>query len=170
MRILRFILVSILVLFLVTTFVFALFPSHIRVSRVIAVPASKQKTAAVIGELRTWNQWNRFAGDSALVNRQFSSPSSGAGAWLQSGPVRITLTSVSNDSIRCAWDQNNGSRFTGGFNMDQVDDNHCAVEWYFDFSFRWYPWDKLKSMFYDRQLGPVMENSLVDLKNYTGNH
>jgi hypothetical protein len=169
MRILRLIIVSIIVLFLVTTFVFALFPSHIRISRVISLPASKERTAAVIGDLKTWNAWNRFSGDTTLGKQVFSSPSSGAGAYMQTGRPRITLTTVSQDSIRGTWEQENGPRFTGGFNLDKVDEGHCTVEWYFDFYFSWYPWDKLKSMFYDKQLGPVMENSLVALKNYTGN-
>jgi hypothetical protein len=147
-----------------------LFPSHIRISRVINLPTSKEHAAKVIGELRTWNDWNRFSGDTAMGKQFYSSPSSGPGAYVQTGRVRITLNSISSDSVRCTWEQENGPRFTGGFNLDGQDTGPCTVEWYFDFYFSWYPWDKLKSMFYDRQLGPVMENSLVALKNYIGNH
>jgi len=44
------------------------------------------------------------------------------------------------------------------------------VEWYFNFHFRWYPWEKLGSMYYDKQLGPLMEKSLINLKSYIENH
>ena len=33
------------------------------------------------------------------------------------------------------------------------------------FHVKWYPWEKLASMFYDKQLGPMMEKSLVNLRN-----
>jgi hypothetical protein len=39
------------------------------------------------------------------------------------------------------------------------------VQWYFDFVFRWYPWEKFSSIVYDKQLGPAMEKSLNNLKD-----
>ncbi len=40
-----------------------------------------------------------------------------------------------------------------------------VLEWTLKFHIKWYPWEKLASMFYDKQLGPVMENSLLKLRN-----
>jgi hypothetical protein len=40
-----------------------------------------------------------------------------------------------------------------------------TVQWYFDFVFRWYPWEKFSSIVYDKQLGPAMEKSLNNLKD-----
>lgn len=39
-----------------------------------------------------------------------------------------------------------------------------VVQWYFDFTFKWYPWEKFSSIIYDKQLGPQMEQSLLNLK------
>ena len=39
-----------------------------------------------------------------------------------------------------------------------------VVQWNFDFDFKWYPWEKMSSIFYDKQLGPIMERSLLQLK------
>jgi Polyketide cyclase / dehydrase and lipid transport len=169
MRLLRLVLISFIVLFLVTTFVFALFPSHIRISRVILIPASKEKLASFIGDFRTWNQWNQFTIDSSLTHKTISDPSAGKGAWLQSDQERVTMLTGGPDSIRCRWTQTNGRSFGGGFNILPMDANNSTVEWYFDFYFKWYPWEKMGSMFYDKQLGPIMEKSLITLKNYTGN-
>ena len=36
------------------------------------------------------------------------------------------------------------------------------VEWTLHFHMQWYPWEKLASMFYDKQLGPLMEKSLIE--------
>jgi hypothetical protein len=32
------------------------------------------------------------------------------------------------------------------------------------FHLHWYPWEKLASMFYDKQLGPLLEQSLQNLR------
>ena len=90
---------------------------------------------------------------------------------LASKSVRVSMPPGGADSVRCLWSPTRGRAFGGGFNILAIDQDtaHVTVEWYFDFYFRWYPWEKLKSMFYDKQLGPVMEKSLVALSNYVGN-
>jgi hypothetical protein len=42
-----------------------------------------------------------------------------------------------------------------------------TVQWYFDFYLKWEPWEKFSSIVYDKQLGPVMEESLIKLKTLT---
>src|SRR5450432_3618672 len=58
---------SILGFFFVLTFLFALFPSKIRIARVIEIPASREKTMAVINDLGSWQKWNLFVNDSILT-------------------------------------------------------------------------------------------------------
>lgn len=43
-------------------------------------------------------------------------------------------------------------------------DTVSTVQLYYDFHLKWYPWQKLGSIIYDKQLGPVMEKYLADLK------
>jgi hypothetical protein len=38
------------------------------------------------------------------------------------------------------------------------------LQWSLKFHLRWYPWEKLAGMFYDKQLGPLMEKSLLNLR------
>ena len=45
-------------------------------------------------------------------------------------------------------------------------DESVTLQWYFDFHFHWYPWEKLGALFYDKRFGFVMEKSLVELKTY----
>lgn len=175
MRFLKLFFISIVILFGVVSFVFALFPSHIRLSRIIAINAPAEKTAAVINDLQTWNSWNRLTNRDGPANRSVSSPSSGKGAFLKTGSMQVTITGSNADSITTFWQQGNKKSFTGSFHISQLSSsnekkederNQIVVEWSFDFHFRWYPWEKLASMFYDKLLGPEMEKSLVDLKNY----
>ncbi|HMH32822.1 MAG TPA: hypothetical protein VK543_07320, partial [Puia sp.] len=87
----KLIIASVIVLFLVVTFLFALFPSTIRVSRVIAISSSQEKTSAAINNLGTWSHWNHFVNDSFLTNTYVSSPAAGKGALLKSDQFRILV-------------------------------------------------------------------------------
>jgi hypothetical protein len=166
MRFLKLIIASVIVLFLVVTFLFALFPSTIRVSRVIAISSSLEKTSAVINNLNTWSHWNHFVNDSFLTNTYVSSPANGKGAFLKSDQFRILVTGSSIDSMSTQWTKTDGRSFSGQMLVIPSGPGNVVLQWYFDFHFRWYPWEKLGAMFYDKQLGPIMEKSLDDLKNY----
>ncbi|HMH24245.1 MAG TPA: SRPBCC family protein [Puia sp.] len=162
-------LICALLFFLVLTGISLLFPSHQRVSRAINIAAPAAKTYAVLGDLRTWDDWNSFIKGTPLTGRSFSSPSSGAGASLRSDQLNITILASTPDSVRIDWDQTRGKRFTGGFNIMQLSQDSLTVQWWFDFQFRWYPWEKFGSLVYDHKLGPVMEESLAGLKRFLEN-
>ncbi len=167
MRLLRLILISLVVLGIVVTFVFSLFPSQIRISRVININAPKEKIASVINDLKTWDDWNELTRNS---KHKAYGGTSGAGEIMQSGEMRITITASTEDSIKTNWAQTGKKPFNGGFNLVEAGQGVTTVEWYFNFHFRWYPWEKLGSMFYDKQMGPLMEKSLLNLNNYITNH
>jgi hypothetical protein len=162
-------LICALLFFLVLTGISLLFPSHQRVSRAINIAASPGKTYGVINDLRTWDDWNTFISGTPLTGRSFSSPSSGKGAALRSDQLNITIMPGGPDSVLIDWDQTHGKRFTGGFNLMQLSPDSLTVQWWFDFRFRWYPWEKFGSLVYDKKLGPVMEESLAGLKRFLEN-
>ncbi len=168
MRLLRLVFISIVVLFLVLSFVFALFPSDIRLSKVLAVRSSAEKTAAVIGDLQTWDAWNHLMDKSSA--KTFSSPASGKGAYVKAGQMQVTIVYNSPDSIATSWAKADKKPFNSSFRITALPDsagyNMVAVEWSMYFHFRWYPWEKMGSLFYDKLLGPEMEISLLDLKHY----
>jgi hypothetical protein len=168
MRFFKLILISIVFLCIAVLFVFSLFPSHIRLSRVIEIHTSKEKIHAIINDCNTWGHWNEFI-NPPNTKKIISDPSAGAGAFIESDGMRVTIITTTLDSITMRWVQKDRQEFSGGFNIVQSRDESVIIEWYFNFHFKWYPWEKLGSMFYDKQLGPVMEKSLINLKNYTGN-
>jgi hypothetical protein len=170
MRLVKLVLISIVVLFGVTTFVFILFPSQVRVSRVITVDASKMRIAETINDFGTWDKWNQFIRGPGLTNKSISSPSSGKGSFINADQARVTNTGITQDSIKTRWQQPNGKGFNAIFNLVQEDGNRVVIQWYFDFHSKWYPWEKLGTMFYDKQMGPLMEESLVNLKHLVENN
>ena len=169
MRFVKFLVLAIVTLFLMLTGLSLLFPSHLRVSRVINVTAPRGKVAAVIGDLRTWEEWNTFIHNTPLTNKHFSTPSKGKGAWLSSDQWTIRELAADSDGIALQWDLKGGKKYQGGFDLLSVNPDSLTVQWWFNLDFRWYPWEKLGVFVYDRKLGPVMEESLDSLKQFVEN-
>ncbi|MDP4151397.1 MAG: SRPBCC family protein [Bacteroidota bacterium] len=169
MRFIKLGLISIFVFFLVLTGLTLLFPSDQRISRAINIAAPRERVLAMVGDLRQWERWNKFTSASGLTHVQFSSPSSGPGAFLRADQLRVGIAAASPDSMRLNWDQSGGKSFRGGFQFLQLRPDSLTVQWWFDFHFRWYPWEKMSSLVFDKDLGPVMEESLNSLKQLMEN-
>jgi hypothetical protein len=169
MRFVRFLILSLVVLFVVSTLLSLLLPSSLRVTRVINVAASREKTLAAVSDLRAWTQWNTFVQSTGLTNKTWSNPSGGAGAWMRSDQITIHETSTDTDGIALRWDLTGGKQYAGGIDVYPTLGDSVTVLWWFDLHFRWYPWEKLGVFVYDRKLGPAMEESLTGLKQYVEN-
>jgi hypothetical protein len=171
MRFIKFFLICIIFLFVVLTALSLLFPGNVRISRSVNVAVPREKVYAVLSDLRTWDQWNGFIRGTPLTGKSFSSPSAGKGAMLRSDQLVITEGGAASDSnyLSFDWNQLKGRRFEGGFTLLPTPRDSLSVQYWFDFHFRWYPWEKLGIFVYDRQWGPVMEESLDSLKRYLEN-
>jgi hypothetical protein len=169
MRLIRFGLFVLVSFFVVLTALSLLFPSDIRVSRVVNVAASREQVYAAVSDLKAWDQWNRMLSPSMLTNIRYSVPSRGPGAFMQSDQLRLDEKAADTSGVQVNWDLTNGKKFVGGFQFLSVNRDSLTVQWWFDLHFRWYPWEKLGVFVYDRKLGPVMEESLERLKRYVEN-
>jgi hypothetical protein len=169
MRVIKPLLLGIFLLFIVLTGLSLLFPSHIRIARAINVSAPRDKAQAVLSDLHTWDRWNGFIKGTPLTGRSLSAPSSGKGAVLRSDQLIITELSSTPEMVDFDWDQVGGRRFESGFNLLQVSPDSLAIQYWMDFHFRWYPWDKLGIFVYDRQWGPLLAESLDSLNRYLEN-
>lgn len=172
MRIIRFIrfgILALFVLFVVMTLLSLLFPSSARVIRVVNIAASRQKTLAMVSDLRSWTQWNEFVSSPQLTHKAWSDPADGKGAWMHSDQLSVEETAVDTQGITLRWDLKGGKQYAGVIDVYQTYPDSVSVEWWFDLHFRWYPWEKLGVFVYDRKLGPAMEESLNALKQYVEN-
>ena len=169
MQYVKFFIISLISIFLVLTALSLLFPSNLRVQRVVNIASTRVKVLSAIGDMKTWPEWNQFVRRSGLTHITVSAPSSGVGARLSSDQMTITETAADSDGITLDWDLNGGKRHPGGVAVGALNRDSITVEWWFDLHFRWYPWEKLGVFVYDRKLGPVMEESLDSLKRYLEN-
>ena len=170
MRLVKFAVLGLLVLFVVLTALSLLLPAHIRISRVVNVAAGRRAEAdSAVTDLQAWKKWNSFVFHAGLTNVRLSSPSRGAGASLRSDQLVIEEKYADSAGILLNWDMTHGKQFVGGFQFLSVNPDSVTVQWWFDFHFRWYPWERLGIFVYDRKLGPAMEESLAELQRFVEN-
>src|SRR5918993_4495875 len=149
-------LISIALLMMLVVLMAMLIPSHVRISRAIDIHASRESIMKELGDLREWRSWNEFVVDSILKSPVYTEKS------IQSTGLTITLQRASGDTVIAVW-KNPQKELVGGFSLISSN-NQFVVQWYFDFYQKWYPWEKFASIGFDKQYGPLMENSLTLLK------
>ncbi len=170
MRLIKFAVLGLVVLFIVSTALSLMLPSTIRVSRVVNVPLSrKPQVYSAVSDLTAWKGWNNFVYGASLTNIRYSSPAAGAGAFMQSDQLRIDERQADSAGVQLDWEMFNGKHFAGGFQFLHPNQDSLTVQWWFEFHFRWYPWEKLTVFVYDRKLGPIMEESLEALQRFVEN-
>lgn len=159
----KLIVASILILSLVILFVFALFPADISVSRVIRIGAPKDSVYSRIADMRQWPRWNGLLntispeGDGQMAESETDSLTA------RRGDVLVSLLPSLKDTVFTRFQQGNKS-FNGEYVLTDDGPRATVVYWTLQFHLHWYPWEKLAGMYYNRQLGPVMESSLLNLQ------
>jgi hypothetical protein len=156
MNIIRLAVLSAVILFLLLTAITSLLPGSVRISRAVNINAEPRQVLARLTDLKEWNSWNEYV--KAMTQPMITTDS------IYSGELSIARQGVAPASVKTMWhQQRNGKTFPGVFNLINSH-SVTTVQWYFDFHFRWYPWEKLSSIAYDKQIGPQMEQSLGNLK------
>jgi len=156
MRLLKLALISLFLLVLLVVGMALLIPSHVRISRAIDINAGRAEIFKELSDLREWPKWNEFVVDSILQSPVYQQSS------IEAEGLTITLIKASGDTVIARW-ANRQQQLVGGFNIIPSHEQF-VVQWYFDFNQRWYPWEKFASIGFDKQYGPLMENSLNLLK------
>src|SRR5690349_1817064 len=158
-KIVKLVIISAVILFLLITALSLLLPSHVRISRALDIAAPKERILPFISNLNQWRKWNRFVimGDSMTEFISSSSPTA-----IHAGQVFIQLQKTDGDTVATTWTQNKIE--SSSHIVCLPGERYTTVQWYFDFHLKWYPWQKFQSIIYDKELGPPMEASLENLK------
>lgn len=149
--------ISFLLLFLLVMAISFFIPNQVRISRAINISATKDQVRPYLNDLTKWNQWNLFVTDSLLKKDAVSSD------VIKAGSFTVELLPSQPDSILTNWN-NKGKDVMSGLNLIEAGNGITIVQWYFDIKLNWYPWEKISSIVFDKQYGPLMEQSLGHLK------
>lgn len=162
MRILRFAFVSFLVLFLLITGISLFFPAHVRVSRAIDIHASASLIHAQLSQPEQWKNW--FPGaDTLTLIVEAGRP---VGIRTPNGNA-LLLKTVSAENISATGSVGASIQSSMGWNiLGNSAASHRTVQWYMDFQFDWFPWEKFASLLLEPRYGSLMERGLQQLKIY----
>lgn len=155
MKFIKLAIISIVVLFGLLTAFTSLLPSEVRISRAIDIHAEPLSVRNYLSDMETWQEWNEYV--KSLSNKQVSS------GEINSTELKVEMSEAGENTITTQWTQSSGKTFPGVFKIIPMD-SVTTVQWYFDIRVKWYPWEKLGSIIYDKQIGPAMQTSLTNLK------
>ena len=155
MNFIKLFIISVVALFLILTAFSTLLPSKVRISRAIDIRDTPPNIIGKIKNMKEWELWNEYT--KLLSVKEVTADS------IHSALLSVSIISSDTASVNTNWHQQNKTAFPGIFNL-VGGKSQTTVQWYFEFSIRWYPWEKFGSIIYDKELGPQMQKSLQNLK------
>jgi hypothetical protein len=163
MKLLKLIIASIVLLFLVITIISLFIPSHIRISKAVQVNASKESVMQQISDPEKWRNWYPGADSSKF----FYENDTIKGLILdETKKLSIILTSKKEDEVTAVYILPNKEIPTGWQIASAKKSNSVTVQWYIDFHLRWYPWEKFTSFMFEKVYNPQLQQGLDNLKAF----
>lgn len=160
MRVFRFIVLSFIIFFSLVTGLSLSLPSHVRVSRAIDISAPAARIHTTIAGPENWRNWMPGAESSVLVYQD----SAVNGIQMANGHV-LLLTSVTDSTVQVTGKESSSIEASAGWNiLGRGEDSFHTLQWYMDFYFDWYPWEKFASLLLESRYGANMEKGLQQLK------
>lgn len=163
MRFLKLAVISLLLFFLLFTFIGLLMPSSVTVGRSETIHASIDSVRFYTNNLSHWKYWLNGA-DTAYF-KQLTKNTITENSKIKLGTYTITLIKNDTKYITTLWQGKNTkeqlNRIQLYYNSNEIT---TTVNWSFEQRLNWYPWERLGAMLHDKILGPSMEVSLYKLK------
>lgn len=151
MRLIKLALISIIFLFIVSTAVSLLIPSHIRISKATNISGAKDSILALIKDKDRWNEWHPAFMPSAS-GRNFQA-------------IDINTINQNDSEVVMQLKQGDKEPVISGWKVfEHAAADSLTLQWYMDFKLKWYPWEKFSSMLYERTYGTMMEQGLTNIK------
>ena len=160
MRVIKLGLISTIAFALLITGISLFFPSHVRISKAIDISSGRDSLLVLLQDARNWKKWYPGADTASFVFIE------GKIKGISTGEMQGLMIIAVSDSNVIAENIDPGSkRGETGWNIFPGSiPNTVTVQWYRDFYFRWYPWEKFSSLLLEKRYGPQMEQGLDRLK------
>lgn len=158
MRLIRFALISAVILFALATAIGLLLPSHVIVSRAVDIAAAPEKVRTFTHGIDRWKTWVAGMGDTSVHVYN--------AADAQIGNNRVTMQLQNDSTYVTLWTGRSGAPQTSTMRIIPLGST-TTVQWQFEQHIGWMPWERLGSMMNDKILGVMMEQNLNTLKSVT---
>jgi len=141
MRFVKLAVISFVLLFVVITLISLFIPSTVKISKAINIHTSPDSVWSKVGNKQSWPKWNRLS-----INEQID--------WIKKEhDEHIARIPAGSSYMLSGW------RCILYSGTDSL-----TVQWYLDISLKWYPWEKFRSLLFEKTYGPEMEQGLTNLK------
>jgi hypothetical protein len=157
MKLLKLGLISLVILFLLATIMGIALPSKVLVSRAVNISAPVDSVLAQIKDILQWPNWVEGMNDPSVRIE------SAVSAHI--GKSEVTIIENNDSTVVSTWITAKGKPQISTIRVIyQPQQNVTIVQWQFEQSIGWLPWERLGSMMNDKIMGPMMEKNLDQLK------
>ncbi len=165
MKIVRLLVLSVVILFLIITAISLLIPSHVRISRATNIHAGSDLVWSKIDDMQRWKQWNPFFMEVPPSEIKYSDVKDGEPSTMKVDKNVIYLKEKKQDERIFVMETKGNKKVMNGFKIisNSVSDS-STLQWYIDFNLRWYPWEKFASLLFEKSYGARIEEGLRNLK------
>ncbi len=157
MRLIKFAITSIVILFVLASLLGLLLPSHVLVSRAVNINQYRDSIMPYTNDIRQWKLWMEGMEDTSVVIHSANSA--------KLGNTDVVIRKLTDSTVISSWTARSGSEQTATILLigDQSK-KITVVQWQFEQQLKWYPWERLGSIMNDKILGTMMEKNLNRLK------
>lgn len=155
MRLIRFAIMSMVILFALATAIGLLLPSRVIVSRAVDISAAPEKVRVFTHGIDKWSTWVAGMGDTSV--HVYSA------ADAQIGNNRVSMQLQNDSTFVTKWQGRSGSPQLSTMRIIPLG-AITTVQWQFEQEIGWMPWERMGSMMNDKILGVMMEQNLASLK------
>lgn len=157
MRFIKLVLVSLVILFALSTGLSALLPSMVLVSRAVTIEAPPDSVLTKVKDIRQWPGWMDGMQSPGVQIHSATSATLGG--------TEVNISAVSDSAVVSNWISKKNSAQVATIRLiARPGQPQTVVQWQFVEQVKWYPWAKLGSMMNDKIIGPMMEKNLDNLK------
>ncbi|MFY7964461.1 MAG: hypothetical protein ACOVO1_06165 [Chitinophagaceae bacterium] len=153
MKLIKLALFSVVILFIIVTFIGLLFPSKVVVSRAIDISQKTDSVYPYVKDLFAWKQWVTGMQGQKIVSATET----------KIGNSTIKIISSNPKEIIGKWIEKNGDTQNTTLSLIESQ-NKTIVHWQFEQHIKWYPWQRFASMVNDKVIGSMMQENLDNLK------
>ena len=160
MRFFKLALISLIIIFLLFTFIGLLLPSSVTVTRKEFINAPADSVRFYTNNIYHWKYWL----NGVDTNYKLPVSPTGKNAKIKLGAYTISVLKNNPENIITLWKGKNTRDRICHIQLYNDDPNATTIYMSFQQHLSWLPWDRLGGMLHDEVIGPSIQASLDKLK------
>ncbi len=162
MRFVRLAIIGLVLLFLFATGISLLIPSRVIISRATNLAPGRDSILREIDDLVRWKNWYPGFGQTTLSGVERVN---GKIVEANADGIKLTIANANDRQVDVDMQRANRPVHTHWQLIRHSVSDTLTLRSYYEFDFKWYPWEKLGGLLLEKTYGPVMEQGLKNLKD-----